>query len=67
LKDSHLATGGDDGQIMIWDVCSGQLRHVLREHTSYVRTLAFDPTGRYLASNGYDNTIRLWTQIRVAC
>src|SRR5262249_29652896 len=56
----HLAAGGEDRMIRIWDGSTGRLLHTLRGHEGAVRVLAFSPRGDLLASGGEDRTVRLW-------
>jgi WD40 repeat protein len=64
------ATGGA-GAIKLWDVASGQVINTLSGGLREVRSLAFRPDGRTLASGG-DSGIKLWdvasgAEIRTLC
>ena len=61
-----LATGGDDNQILLWDVST--LRDpqpepvpiLLDGHTAKVVDLAFSADGKYLASASWDRRVGIW-------
>ena len=43
-------TGSDDKTVRIWDVATKQQVAELKGHTHYVYSVAFDASGKYLAS-----------------
>ena len=62
---SHLllATGGDDGQIRIWDLLTKSCVAVLKDHYSAVTSLSFAPDGRTLLSGGRDGVVMAWSSL----
>lgn len=54
------ATGGDDGDIHLWDPRSGKEMRVLAGHKDYIESLEFSPDGRRLISGGFDRSIKIW-------
>jgi WD40 repeat protein len=60
LDDRHLATGGTDNVICIWDLDSRLVTSELVGHTGTVAAIARNAAGTVLVSGGYDTTLRVW-------
>jgi WD40 repeat protein len=57
----QVAMGDSNGNICLWDfAASSASPTVLRGHQGLILSLAYSPSGRWLASGSHDRTIRIW-------
>jgi WD40 repeat protein len=56
-----LASGGEDCQVRVWDVQTGDCSKILQGHQSRIQSVAFSPQPSVLASGSYDETVRIWS------
>jgi WD40 repeat protein len=57
---THLASGGLDDTIRVWNAQTGELLQVLTGHRKAINSLAYSPDGQWLISSSDDHTMRLW-------
>ncbi|MFK7908029.1 MAG: WD40 repeat domain-containing protein [Chitinophagales bacterium] len=58
--DQLIAHGNAANMFKIWNVKERKLELVAAGHQGKVKTLAFSPNGKYIASGGYDGKVILW-------
>jgi len=56
-----LASASFDASIKIWDVAVGKEIFSLTKHLDPVYSVAFSPTGEYLASGSFDRCLHIWS------
>lgn len=59
----RLASGGNNGQILLWDIqnlAKGPTITIAGHDEAPVAALDFSPDGAQLVSGGFDNTLRFW-------
>src|SRR5262249_26471192 len=66
---TRVVTGSSDGQVTLWDNASGQppVELVMDPRAGgpqlsnpRIQSVAFDPTGKWIAAGGFDGLVRLW-------
>jgi putative hemolysin len=56
----HLASGGDDGRVLLWDARTGQKPVALLGHSREVYSVCFRSDGKRLASGSWDGNVKVW-------
>ncbi|GBE83819.1 Periodic tryptophan protein 2 homolog [Sparassis crispa] len=60
----HIATGGDDGKVKVWNSASGFCFVTFSEHTAAVSAVDFAKAGQVLFSASLDGTVRAFDLVR---
>ena len=60
-SDAHfIVSGGDDDDLRMWDVTSGNQIKTFKGHTNPVWSVAISPDDKFILSGAEDMTVRLW-------
>ena len=62
-----LVTGSEDGKIISWECNDFTIEKELKGHSSAINGLAFDNSGKHLASCSNDLTIKIWNFENYTC
>lgn len=60
-----MASGGKDGEVILWGNLGRPIHHRLRSHTNWITTVVFNPTATILATASYDHSVVLWDAIHI--
>ncbi|GAB3427532.1 trypsin-like peptidase domain-containing protein [Flindersiella endophytica] len=55
-----LATGNQEGTILLWSMDTGENLDRFQAHTGAVSAVVFSPDGKTLATGGYDGSVGIW-------
>ena len=56
----HIASGGDDKVVQIWDATTGRSIFTCRGHTARINAVAWSPDGQSIVSAGDDRALQIW-------
>lgn len=55
-----IASASHDRTVRLWDLETGECRHICQGHQHLVSSVAFHPNGQIIVSGSQDQTVRLW-------
>jgi COMPASS component SWD3 len=62
-KYAFIASGSEEGNVLLWDVSSKNLLQRLEGHVDAVMSVDTHPTERLIASAGLDRVVRIWRAV----
>ncbi|TBR56862.1 hypothetical protein B4U84_25755 [Westiellopsis prolifica IICB1] len=67
LNGKVFATGGNYGEIHLYQVINGRQILTLKGHTAWIWSITFSPDGNVVASGSDDQTVKLWNTSTGEC
>ncbi|KAH8993139.1 hypothetical protein EDB92DRAFT_1855060 [Lactarius akahatsu] len=58
--NDRIASGGDDGQVVVMDAVTGDYKLGFQPHTDWIRCVTYSPDGSKIATCSDDCTISIW-------
>src|SRR5262245_61308501 len=56
----EFRTPNDPGEVRVWDLTTGKVRHTFMDHKGLVFSVAFSRDGKTVVSGSWDTTVKLW-------
>jgi WD40 repeat protein/serine/threonine protein kinase len=56
-----LVSGGEDNNVIVWDVATGRLLKTLRGHSGLIRSCDLTADGQTVLTGSYDSTAKVWS------
>lgn len=60
----YIVTGGDDGNMKLWNTMTGFCMLAFHEHTSSISSVLFSHNRKFVASASLDGTVRAYDLVR---
>lgn len=61
-SENHFIAATSSGALLFYAKCGGEILYRVPAHENWVRALAVDRTGKYIASGGADQAIRVYSE-----
>lgn len=61
----YMATGADNGNVLIWDMERQTVAHAYDGHDAAVNSMSFSENGRYIATSSVDGVVKIWDLVKL--
>lgn len=62
----YMATGADNGDVLIWDMERQEVAHKFDGHAAAVNAMSFSENGRYFATSATDGAVKVWDLVKLS-